>query len=312
MKQFKAAYYGFLVGDAMGVPLESTERNILIEHPVTKMLGYGGYDVPAGAWSDDSSMMIATIDSISACSGIDYNDMMDKFSEWINFSKYTSVGLVFGAGRTTLKAIMRYQEGMMPLEAGLEGINYNGNGSLMRIMPVAFYAYVKGLTENEIIDLVCDVSSLTHAHEISCLGCYIYVRYVMFLLDGFDKMVCYEIIKKLDYSAFSDESIRAYRRLLFDDIANYSIEAISSSGYVVDTLEAVIWCINNTDSYKQAVIGAINLGDDTDTVGALTGALAGIIYGYGDIPKKWINKLQKSDYLKLIYTSFVKTMANLK
>ncbi|MEI3508654.1 MAG: ADP-ribosylglycohydrolase family protein [Bacilli bacterium] len=90
------------------------------------------------------------------------------------------------------------------------------------------------------------------------------------------------------------------------------MEAISSSGYVVDTLEAVIWCINNTDGYKQAVIGAINLGDDTDTVGALTGALAGIIYGYGDIPKKWINKLQKSDYLKLIYTSFVKTMANLK
>ena len=70
----------------MGVPLESTERNILIEHPVTKMLGYGGYDVPAGAWSDDSSMVIATMDSISACSGIDYNDMMEKFSEWINFS----------------------------------------------------------------------------------------------------------------------------------------------------------------------------------------------------------------------------------
>ncbi|MEI3508655.1 MAG: ADP-ribosylglycohydrolase family protein [Bacilli bacterium] len=75
-----------------------------------KMLGYGGYDVPAGAWSDDSSMVIATMDLISACSGVDYNDMMEKFSEWINFSKYTSVGLVFGAGDDTLKAIMRYQE----------------------------------------------------------------------------------------------------------------------------------------------------------------------------------------------------------
>ncbi len=312
MKQFKAAYYGFLVGDALGVPLEFTKREVLMTHPVTKMLGYGSYDVPAGSWSDDSSMMIATIDSISACNGIDYKDMMDKFLEWISFSKYTALGFVFDVGRTTLKAINRYQSGKSPLESGLEGINYNGNGSLMRILPIAFYAQTKKLSEVEIIDLVCDVSSLTHAHEISCLGCYIYVRYVMFLLDGLDKMVCYEKIKQLDYSAFSDESLKAYRRILFDDITNYSLETISSSGYVVHTLEAVIWCINNTDGYMQAVIGAINLGEDTDTIGALTGALAGIIYGYGDIPKKWINKLQKNDYLKLIYTSFVKTMANLK
>lgn len=311
VKRFKGSYYGFLIGDAMGVPIEFEDRKTLLENPVVDMKGYGSYDVPKGSWSDDSSMMLATMDSIMASNGVDYNDMMTKFSEWISFSKYTSVGEVFDIGRTTLKAISRFQNGAGALESGLKGENYNGNGSLMRMVPIAFYAYCNELSENEIISLVCDSSSLTHGHDISLLGCYIYVRYVIFLLSGYDKFESYMLIKNLDYSFVSIEARNAYSRLLDDDITNYSLEDIYSTGYVVYSLEAVIWCVCNTDNFEQAIIGSINLGNDTDTIGALTGSLAGIIYGIDNIPNKWLNSLQKIDYLKLMYTSFVKTLNNL-
>ena len=312
MKDFKGSFYGFLVGDAMGVPLEFEERRKLLENPVTKMTGYGSYDVQKGSWSDDSSMMIASMDSIISKNGIDYNDLMTKFSEWISYSKYTSTDEVFDIGRTTLKAIVRFQDGMDPLECGLAGENYNGNGSLMRMIPIAFYAYERELSGDDIVDLVYNVSSLTHSHEISKLGCYIFVRYVMFLLDGFDKNKSYEFIKKLDYSFADFKVYDKYKRILKDDIMKKPLEEISSTGYIIDTLETVLWCVGNTSDFKKAIIGSINLGGDTDTIGALTGGVAGIIYGYESIPKDWINDLQKQDYLKLMYTSFIKCLNKLK
>ena len=311
MKRYKASYYGALVGDAMGVPLKFEKRDKLIANPTTSMIGYGSYNAPKGSWSCGSSMMLATMDSISSKNKIDYDDIMSKFSQWISFAKYTSTGEVFDIGRTTLKAISRFNEGYKPIEAGLEGINYNGNGALTRMFPIAFYAYYTNIEENDIIDLVCNASSLTHAHEISKLGCYIFVRYIMFLLDDHNKQMSYNLIKMLNYSSFSIEAKKEYKRLLEGDIVAYSLDSISSSGYIVDTLEAVIWCINNTDNFSQAVIGAINLGGDTDTIGALTGGLAGIIYGFDSIPKHWIDDLEKKDYLKLIYTSFIKSLSKL-
>lgn len=312
MKNFKASFYGFIIGDAMGVPLEFKERRHLLENPITTMTGYGSYNVPKGSWSDDSSMMIATMDSIICKNSIDYHDLMTKFSEWISYAKYTSVDEVFDIGRTTLKAISRFQSGLPPLEAGLAGENYNGNGSLMRMVPIAFYASEKGLSENDIIDLVYDVSSLTHSHEISKLGCYIFVRYLMFLLDGFDKIKSYELIKKLDYSFAKFEAYDKYERILKENIMSFPVEEISSSGYIVETLEAVLWCIGNTSSFSKAIIGSINLGGDTDTIGALTGSVAGIIYGFDEIPHEWLNDLQKPDYLKLMSTSFIKCLNKIK
>lgn len=311
MKRFKPSFYGFLIGDAMGVPVEFCEREALLKNPVTSMLSYGTYNVPEGSWSDDSSMMLATMDSITN-NGLDFEDMMKKFNEWISYAKYTSVDEVFDIGRTTLKAIVRYQSGLPAVECGLKGDNYNGNGSLMRMVPIAFYAYAKNMEENDIIDLVRLSSSLTHSHEISILGCYIYVRYLIFLLNDFDRVQAFDLIKKLDYSFVSSKTLEEYKDLFDDDFLNYPLEKIQSTGYIVHTLESVIWCINNTDSFKEAIIGAINLGGDTDTIGALTGALAGIIYGFNSIPKNWINSLQKKDYLKLMGSSFFKALNKIR
>lgn len=113
------------------------------------------------------------------------------------------------------------------------------------------------------------MSSLTHKHEISKLGCYIYVRYVMFLLDGQNKNEEYEAIKNIDYSSYSDYSIPKYDRILKDNILDYKIDDISSTGYVVDTLKCALWILLNSNSYKETIIATTNICNDTDTIGAI-------------------------------------------
>lgn len=296
---------GFVVGDAMGVPLEFTKREDLLKQPVTKMIGDGTYNLPAGTWSDDTSMMIATIDSINAKNTIDLKDIALKFAAFKNHASYTATGEVFDIGNTCRMAIDRFEENREdPTLCGLDDISANGNGSLMRILPIAYYAIEKKLKEYEILELVRQISSITHAHEISVMGCYFYVRYVIFLLNGKDKYSAYSMARCVDYGMFKEETQEAYKRLIKDDISKVKINDIKSTGYIVDTLEAVIWVTLKSENYKEAVIGAINLGDDTDTIGALTGALAGIIYGYDFIPEEWKDAIAKKEYLMDIFEEF--------
>jgi ADP-ribosylglycohydrolase len=182
----------------------------------------------------------------------------------------------------------------------------------MRILPVALYSYYKKLSDKEIIKLTNEISSLTHKHEISKLGCYIYIRYIMFLLDGQNKEEAYDSIKKIDYSSYSDYAISKYDRILKDDIINYKMDDISSSGYVVDTLECALWILLNAKSYKETIIATTNIGNDTDTIGAVAGSIAGIIYGYEAIPKEWLDKLMRKDYLIELALDFEKNIIEYK
>lgn len=296
---------GFVVGDAMGVPTEFMIREKLFENPVTDMMGFGSHPVPAGSWSDDSSMTFALIDSINNKGIIDYEDIMKNFVDWVEKAKYTPTDEVFDIGRTCLRAIRKYATGTSPIEAGLTDINSNGNGSLMRILPLAFYIYYNKINdEKQIINLVNNISSLTHGHEISKLGCYIYIKYVLCILNGLNKTEAYNYVRNLDYGSYSQDAIDVYKRLLQNDISKLEIEDIKSSGYIVDTLEASIWMILNTNSYKESIIGAINLGNDTDTIGAITGSISGLIYGINQIPQKWINKLIKKEYIFELLNNF--------
>lgn len=296
---------GFVVGDAMGVPLEFTPREELLKKPITKMIGNGTYNLPAGTWSDDTSMMIATIDSINAKNGIDLKDIALKFSAFKNHASYTATGEVFDIGNTCKMAIDKFDENREdPTLCGIDDINANGNGSLMRILPIAYYAIEKKLKEYEILELVRQISSMTHAHEISVMGCYFYVRYVIFLLNGKDKYSAYSMAKCVDYGMFKEETQEVYNRLIKDDISKVKVNDIKSTGYIVDSLEAAIWVTLKSENYKEAVIGAINLGGDTDTIGALTGALAGIIYGYDFIPEEWKDNIAKKEYLMDIFEEF--------
>lgn len=310
MSIVKDSLYGFIVGDAMGVPIEFEDRENLINKPVTSMLGYGSHDVEAGVYSDDTSMTLATMDSIIRQNGIiNYNDIADKFCNWINNNEYTATNKVFDIGMTTKYALIKYFNNKIDATmCGGTNINENGNGSLMRMLPIALYCFYKNIKDdNEIFTLVKNSSSITHAHDISILGCYIYVRYFISLLETKNKISSYNFIKKLDYSMFIEEVKLEYSRILFSDISTLNINDINSSGYVVDTLEAVFWIVLNCSSYNESIIGAINLGGDTDTIGAITGSIAGILYGYDNISKRWISKLKNKDYIDEIIIKFENT-----
>ena len=295
---------GHAIGDALGVPVEFKSRKSLNTNPVTNMIGFGTYPVPAGTWSDDTSMEIALMASICENKTIDYVDIMEKFSSWYYEDFYTATGKRFDAGGTCANAIGNFRIGTAPLACGLTDIRSNGNGSLMRILPIAYICYEHRLSYADTYRIVKDVSSLTHRHEISILGCYIYVQFVKSLLMGMDSRKAYENIKTIDYSMFSRDSLEEYNRILDDNIDLFNINQISSTSYVVSTLEAALWCVLNNSNYRNTVLTAVNLGSDTDTIGAVAGSIAGIEYGISGIPKEWRDELKAKQYLLRICGDF--------
>lgn len=294
----KNGIIGFVVGDTIGVPVEFNSRERLLLNPVTEMLEYGTHNMPKGCWSDDTSMTLATMDSIIKCKEINTNDMADRFIKWYRNGEYTATGIMFDIGTTTKQALIKYQRGIdIASKCGGEREYDNGNGSIMRMLPIAYYCYLKSLEDTEILKIVKEVSSITHRHQISILGCYIYVRLAMELLKGKELLQAYQEIKKLDYSYFTEDTIYKYERILNNDIGLYNINDISSNGYIVSTLEAVIWTLINSKSFNETIIKAINLGEDTDTVGACVGGLAGIYYGIENINQKWKDNILRYDYI---------------
>ena len=299
---------GLAIGDAMGVPVEFQIRKKLQLNPVKEMIGYGSHNVPKGTWSDDTSMTLALMDAIPITNHIVPAHISNNFIKWMDNAEYTATGVRFDIGRTCLQAIINCKRGIYPTEAGLDGELNNGNGSLMRILPVAYYCYAKNLDENDIYTAVKSVSSITHKHEISIMGCYIYVLFAIELLNKHSFNEAYFNIKQKDYSMFSDYCQDKYKRILKDEISDYDIDSISSSGYVVDTLEATLWCILTTNDFNSAIIKAINLGNDTDTIGACVGGLSGIFYGLDSINPQWIKDLQNYDFIKRICDRFNKVL----
>lgn len=312
-KKSKNGIIGLAIGDALGVPVEFKTREELKISPITDMIEDGTYNLPKGTWSDDTSMTLATIDSIISTKTINCNDIASKFLEWFRNAKYTATNEVFDIGRTTLQALAKFELNLDDTSNCGESNEYsNGNGSLMRMLPIAYYSYYKNITDiKEIYNIVKQVSSITHAHEISILGCYIYVKYAIELLNGKDKIEAYNNIKKLDYSMFSNTAIEKYSRILKNKIQGVDEENISSSGYIVSTLEATMWLFLNSDNYNDTILKAVNLGEDTDTIGACTGGLLGIYYGIENIKESWKKDLKRYDYIISLCKEFDKYLSTM-
>lgn len=292
---------GLAVGDALGVPAEFASREELENAPVEKMEGFGTYPFPEGTWSDDTSMSLATLDSLAY--GIDYEDMMTKFCEWRYEDKYTPSGKCFDIGNTTEVALENYKNNnIRPLLCGCTDERSNGNGSLMRMIPVALYARykMKEATIVDILEFVHNVSSLTHAHPRSKMACGIYVMILYCMIKFKTNLHISAIVKNTceiysQMPEFADE-INYFSRICDSSFKDTSKDEIKSSGYVVDTLEAAIWCFENTDNFKDCVLKAVNLGEDTDTVAAVAGGLAGAYYK--DVPTEFVDKLVNVDYIR--------------
>ena len=254
-------------------------------------------------------MEIATIDSFINKGCFDSRDIMNNFYLWVKDAKYTAGDVMFDIGHTCLQAINDYSHGCDADKCGADDMYSNGNGSLMRILPVALYAYYKNIPEEEIVKLTNRISALTHAHEISRLGCKIYCDFIKCIFEGKNIDEAFDYLRDTDYHEYySNESIEKYKRVLDGSIRNLAEDDILSNGYVVSTLEASLWALCNSNSYESAVLKAINLGSDTDTVGAITGSLAGAYYG--NIPEKWTSKILNMELVNQLFDKFVTFLDN--
>lgn len=291
---------GLVVADALGVPVEFKKRDT---YEVTDMIGYGTYNQPPGTWSDDSSMTLATVESIGRLGKIDPVDIMDNFSMWIEQAAFTPHDEVFDVGGATRRAISRYNSGTPISACGGKSKMDNGNGALMRILPVALAADKDSVDKMVVVK---SVAGLTHNHPISHIACFIYSFMVQNLMNGIDKREALSnAIQVVGELYGCSEAWQEYRFL--SEIGKYDVDEIRSSGYVVDTLEAAIWCLLNSCNYKDCVLLAVNLGEDTDTVAAVAGGLAGILYGCGGengIPDEWISQIARKDWIKELCDTF--------
>ncbi|MDE6708782.1 MAG: ADP-ribosylglycohydrolase family protein [Oscillospiraceae bacterium] len=313
----KDALIGFAVGDALGVPVEFLSRQEVREIHLTDMLGNEFHLpfksswsklIPSGSWSDDTSMLIAGMDSIIRNNYINYQDIMQSFCNWWDLGYYCSLDMPFGLDGIVSEALQRFQNGCPALECGGSEFYDNGNGALMRILPFSLYAIKTNMTESNTADLIAKASSITHAHDISKMSCFIYTEFLRNIILGLEKRIAFENLLKINYNHyFSDEAIKAHEKILNPDFLAISNTEISEdNGYVVASLESVLYSILTSNNYKTAVLKAINMGYDTDTIGGITGSIAGILYGYETIPKKWLYALRKRADLEELANQFEK------
>ncbi len=299
INQIKSVLFGVAVGDALGVPVEFKSRQDISKNPVRDMIGFGTYNLPPGTFSDDSSLTFCLAEALTT--NFDLNTTAQNFVKWLHNNYWTPRGKVFDIGIATRQAIDRLVNGERPDLAGGFDESSNGNGSLMRISPLLFYLLDKPIDER--FHITKQVSSITHGHIRSVIACFYYLEFARQLFEKKDKFEIYrnlqtEITNHLTFLSINPTEVALYNRLLKQDIHKVTDENIFSSGYVLYTLEASIWCLLTTDNYKDAVLKAVNLGEDTDTTGAVTGALAGLLYGFENIPKEWVKQIAKYDEIE--------------
>ncbi|HMQ62265.1 MAG TPA: ADP-ribosylglycohydrolase family protein [Flavilitoribacter sp.] len=299
--QAPGALLGVAAGDAVGVPFEFRTRLELSRYPAAGMSGFGSHMQLPGTWSDDSSLTFCLAESL--LNGYDLRDMAGRFVQWKNDAYWAARNEVFDIGITTSHAIKRLENilktgGTDELQKlknqGTE--TENGNGALMRILPMLWY--IKGKDAVEQFELVREVSALTHRHIRSAMACMIYLKMAEFLLTGRDKAACYSdtreaVLELWKQPAFGLAEQMHFNRIIQNDISLLDKDQIKSGGYVLDSLEAAFWCFLRQDNFEKTVLTAVNLGFDTDTTAAIAGGMAGIYYGKEGIPADWLSALAR-------------------
>jgi ADP-ribosylglycohydrolase len=275
------------------------------------MFGYGTYNLPAGTWSDDSALTFCLAEALTQ----DFNlsRIGQNFVKWYKDSYWTPDGKVFDIGVSTEKAIVKIAQGVQPEQAGGFDENDNGNGSLMRILPLLFYIQSKPL--NERFKITQQVSSITHSHIRSVIACFYYLEFARQIASGKDKFETYSILQAeitnyLINNSINSSEIALFSRLLKNDISKLTADEIHSSGYVLHTIEASIWCLLTTNTFKESVLKAVNLGGDSDTTGAVTGGLSGLLYGFDKIPLNWIKLIARKDDIENLAVQFSAKIAS--
>jgi ADP-ribosylglycohydrolase len=298
------ALLGLSVADAIGVPVEFQTREELDENPVTDIRGYGTYNQPPGYFSDDSSLAFGLAESL-AMGAFDLKSQAQRLINYKYAGYWTPDHEMFDIGMTTSAAIDRL---MMKLGEGKEAElanlrllakeSDNGNGALMRIFPL--YAYLRDKPVEIWFEYIWQHSALTHGHIRSACCCFLYLRFCAHLVAKATKEEALEMARRelLDFLMVAKlpiEELDALATLIQADFANLARTQVQGSGYVVECLEAALWCLFNADNYRNAVLKAVNLGQDTDTTACVVGAPAALLYGVEAIPANWLAALARRE-----------------
>lgn len=302
---WKSGIWGVIVGDALGCPVQFETCEQIAHAPVTGMIGYRTFNMPVGTWTDDSALTLALLESIERTDTIDLYDIMNNFVCWLESGLFTPYGFAFDIGRGTMNAIKKYEKIHNVWMCGGNTASDNGNGSIMRIMPAVLYCIDRKLTRDQSIDIVHNVSALTHAHDRAKIACGLYYFMVLILTTNIPGTLCERLQYALDLG-FQDYEQNGYTKAdlsYFDRLRNLKkfreipAEQIRTTGYVVDTIEAAVWGLITTDSFEEALLKIVNMGGDADSIAAVAGGLAGLYYGYDAIPNDWLEVIQRRDWI---------------
>jgi ADP-ribosyl-[dinitrogen reductase] hydrolase len=272
---------GLAVGDAVGTAVESKPRDSF--RPLKDMVGGGPFKLAAGEWTDDTTMALCLAESLLSLGGLDQEDLMERFQRWLEHGENTVPGRCFDIGATTRAAIQRFMADGFPA-AGSSAPDTAGNGSLVRLAPLAIFC----LGQRELGEILAQKQSYTtHAAKECIEACRLFMTQLLDALDGADKD-----------AATRPRVMSLAPKVLFINAGEWrskTRDQISSSSYVVNTLEAALWSVWQTDNFRDAVLTAANLGDDAGSVAAVAGQLAGALYGVTAIPPQWLAKLAWRD-----------------
>lgn len=276
------SFIGLAVGDAVGTTVEFKDRDTFT--PLTDMVGGGPFRLPVGYWTDDTSMALCLAESLVLNPKLSKVDLLERFNQWMTEGYNSSTGICFDIGNTTRVAIYNFAQN--GLTVNNEQFFMAGNGSIMRLVP-AIICHYDNLEES--IRVSREQSLTTHAAPNCVDSCELMANIIhnAFYAETKDDVLNVEI--KDNWAIEVQEILRTL---------DAPRDHISSSGFVIHTLRAACWCFVNTDNFKDAILLAANLGDDADTVAAVTGQIAGAYYGLSGIPKDWQDKLYDIDRFK--------------
>jgi ADP-ribosyl-[dinitrogen reductase] hydrolase len=278
LERFRGCLLGLAVGDAVGTTVEFKPRGSFL--PVTDMVGGGPFNLKAGQWTDDTSMALCLATSLIEKKGFDPADQMDRYWRWHKEGYLSSTGRCFDIGNTVRQALDRYQLTKKPFR-GSTWPNSAGNGSLMRLGPIPMF-YFPDL--EKIIHFAGESSRTTHGAQECIEACQLFAEMIYLALAGHDK----DQILSGTTVKISEPKIQ---NIAQGDYMAKPGSQIHGTGYVVESLEAALWCFYQTDNFESAILAAANLGDDADTTAAICGQIAGAFYGESGIREKWLNKL---------------------
>lgn len=300
--------WGALVGDALGVPVEFQSRGDILLDPVTGMRGHGTHNQPKGTWSDDGALTLCTVESL-VHHQFSTEDMGQRFVAWYQQGLWGARGIAFDVGIATSRALGRIANGSPAEMAGGDAEASNGNGSLMRILPIALRC--SALPTDVLLERVHSASSITHRHPRSQAACGLYALVIRELLAGVAPKEAFARGVEAFGTFYTRDTrwgveLGEFQLILHGNLAARSESEIDSSGYVIDTLTASLWCLLTTSNFPECVLKAVNLGDDTDTTGCVAGGLAGVAYGSQNVPTEWVKELPRQEELRNLFAQFAK------